>query len=504
MSKNNIDGIFNRFLKNVNIISDFKSASSLLIWDQEVLMPSSGAEARSRVCETVALHIHHLTEDKSFVNDINILFENQNSLSDFQGRCLQRFHETAKRSWKISKELTGKLAKTTAIAQAEWSRAKKEKSFSLFAPYLEEIISLKKEEASQVGYQEHPYDALLDEYEPSLKTKQLDDIFSDSLPKLKLLRNKCTKIVNRERINTIFIPKHDQQKFVQQISKDIGFDLHRGRIDTGNHPATEFIHKDDIRIIARFDEKTIFTGIFLTLHEIGHGIYYQNIDESFSSTPLYESSSTSISESQARLWENNIAKSIPFWQGQFSKLQSIAKNTLSETKLNDFVCFINNISNSPIRFDADEISYVFHIYIRFLIEKKLIEGSLKVKDVPECWDALMEEYLGIKVHDVSEGCLQDVHWACGLIGYFPTYFLGSIYAAETYKILQNKISSFDSLLAKKQYSEIILLLTESIYKHGSFYTPKELRERNGNVSTISPQVFIDYITEKYNKIKEIS
>jgi len=498
MNKEKIQNVFDRFLISVNEISNFCSASSLLNWDQEVLMPVNGAESRSKVYETLALHIHHLTESQSFISDIKFLLDNQDLLSDFQYRCLHRYHQEAKRSWKMSKELIGQLAKTTAIAQSEWAKAKKEKSFSIFMPYLESIVALKQEEAKQIGFNDHPYDALLDEYEPGLKTKLLDQVFSESLPKLKNLRMKFIEIIQKKNIEDISISKDIQNKFVQKILSEIGFNFNKGRIDVGNHPATAFIHNNDIRIISRFDEETFFTGIFLTLHEMGHGLYYQNIDESYLNTPLYEGASTSMHESQARLWENYIAKSISFWKGQFSFFQSLS-SSLSSKNLNNFICYINRISTSPIRFDADEISYVFHIYIRYLLEKKLIDGSLSVSDIPEYWNNLMEEYLNIKVNDVSDGCLQDVHWSCGLIGYFPTYYVGTIYAAEIYKLMKDNIP-LEELLSNNQYSEILHFLINNIYKHGSYYTSIELREKLIKTNEMSSDVFIEYLKEKYHMI----
>ncbi|NVN97192.1 carboxypeptidase M32 [Candidatus Nomurabacteria bacterium] len=500
MNNKNIANIYKKFMDEILVVQDFSSAIALMNWDQEVLMPEDGFPARSRTYATIADFAHKLTNSKSQIGRTLKLLEHKNNLSELQNRCLDKYHEEAKRSWKLSSKLVKDLAETTLNAQSVWSEAKEKNRFDLFAPYLQRIIDLKREEANQIGYSKNPYDALLDEYEPGLCCDTLDNLFDALLPSLKRIREEVLQKEPSQIEKHPRITKEKQFTFIKDLISKIGFDFNKGRVDLGKHPATEFIHENDVRIIAVAKDNNISTGIFLTLHECGHALYYQNTDMKYIGTNLYCGSSTVLHEALARLLENNIGKSRSFWEGCYSNLIKHSGIKGSEYSIEDFVWSINKISSSPIRFEADEISYVFHIYIRYLIEKRLIEGSLTVEEVPGLWRTLFQEYLDVPIANDSTGCLQDVHWACGLIGYFPTYFVGSIYAAQIYSVIKNQYNSFDDDLENSKYSGIINWLKVNIYAHGAYYTPKELLFKLTGNESLSYHDFENYLTNKYKSL----
>lgn len=500
MKKDKLERIYKEFLDDFTVLDDIRSVSTLLSWDQEVLIPEKGVDARSRVQKTISTLSHQKMIDKELINRFNILKENEDLLSDVQSRCIGKFYESAAHEWKLSTDLVADIAKTTSIAKRNWAEAKKEKSFEKFAPYLEKIIYLKQKEAEQVGFDNHPYDALLDTYEPGITCKVLDSLFENLIPIIKQYRESFAQKTSD--INTQYEIIDPDKQFViaKEMIKKIGFDFKKGRIDIGLHPSTEAIHEGDVRIIARVDKSTINTGIFLTLHELGHALYYQNIDLKYSGTPLYEGASTAMHEAQAKLWENFIAKSVPFWEGNYSHIKNIINPKIHKLNVNEFVLYINKISNSPIRFDADELSFIIHIYVRYIIEKKLIEGSIDVKEVPEVWNSMMKEHLNIDVFDDSSGCLQDIHWADGLIGYFPTYVIGSIYATQIYQAMKKEINDYENLLKQSDFSPIIKWLKTNVYSFGAYYTAPDLIKKISGESNLNYSYFIEYIKSKYEEL----
>lgn len=489
--------MLNKALEQNTLLQRYKSCAALLNWDQEVNMPPDGAEARADVYGELAGTISTILNDKSFKENIISLFEQRADFNALEKRFIEKLHNDSKLAWKTPKALTVELAETSITAQSKWSEAKSLNNYSIFSPYLDKIIDLKKREAESIGYSDHPYNALLEQYEPGLNVSMLDAVFKNSVDKLKNIRDiylETSTTSKRHRLT-----KERQKTAINEIAQSVGFDFKKGRIDPGKHPATEFIHKNDTRVIARFDEHSISTGIFLTIHEIGHALYYQNIDQKYYNTPIYEGASTAMHEAMARLFENNIGKSYSFIKGH---LQSFKEENDHNTTVDQIVKSVNSISTSPLRFDADEITYVFHIFIRYEIEKMLIEGSLKTKDVPEFWNSQFNDLLGIKVSSDSEGCLQDVHWSCGLIGYFPTYYAGTLYASTIHKCMQENIENFESKIEKMDLKPINEWLTTNIYQHGSLYEPSEIMKRISGKEEISSMIetFIFYIENKFQNI----
>ena len=494
-----IQDLLSLALNKKKLISRYRSSLSLLNWDQEVNMPVDGAEARGDVFGDLVGIVSDLENDEEFKQAIKFLNENSGGLSDIDNRYVKKIFLDSDRSWKIPNNLSIEMARISIIAQTKWSEAKSIGDFSMFAPYLEEIISLKQKEIEALGYIDHPYDALLNQYEPNLNVRDMDAIFKKSIPKLKEIRDRYyEKSSNAQKFRSSIAK---QRSLINKLSSYIGFDFNKGRIDIGKHPATEFIHNNDVRIIARFDEHSISTGIFLTLHELGHALYYQNINPDYVDTPFYEGASTAVHEAMARLLENNIAKSPYFLTGKFDEF----KCHLDESDgivISDLIKSINSISNSPLRFDADEITYVFHIFIRYEIEKKLIDGTLCVADVPKFWNKAFSDLLNVSISNDRDGCLQDVHWSCCLIGYFPTYYVGTIYAASIYAIMKNEVPNFKELLSSGDFHKITDWLSENIYTHGAKYSPEELMEMVTMKTSLEDMLpdFLSYIECKYNDI----
>lgn len=461
-------------------------------------MPDQGAEARGRVFGGLMEDFGILKSSAEYVETVRSLVEESAQLNEFDQRCVRAIFEQSRADWQVPPALSGEIAKTTIVAQSAWTKAKKDDDFALFEPYLETLIELKRVEAEKIGYTSHPYDALLDAFEPGLNVQELDRIFAGLLPTLRRLRD--TSRLTSSQPTRLTMPTALQQQYVRSLAADLGFNFAGGRIDSGRAPATEWIHDGDIRVIARFDEDTLSTGLFLTLHEIGHALQYQNIDQKLKDTPLYDAASTAMQEACARLIENNIAKSYGFLSGQHARLMPLL-STGRQLSIDELFQAVNAVSDSPSRFDADEISYPVHIFVRYTIEKGLLEGSIRTSQVPEIWNELMNDLLGIEVPNNREGCLQDVHWACGLFGYFPTYVVGTIYASAIYSRLSSEVPELEQYLMGRDFTPVLRWLTSEVYRHGGYYRSAELMRNiagSGNLADLVPH-FVTYLEHKYRE-----
>ncbi len=298
-------------------------------------------------------------------------------------------------------------------------------------------------------------------------------------------------------------PLAAQQEFNTKLAQDIGFDFGAGRMDISTHPFTTNFHPQDVRITTRYDEADIFSSIGSTIHEVGHALYEQGIPAEHFGTPLGEAISLGIHESQSRIWENNIGKSLPFWKHVYPRLQKAFPRPFGRIPLEAFYRTLNRVTPSLIRTESDEVTYNLHIILRFEIEKDLIEGRLKVKDLPEAWNAKMKEYLGVTVPNDRLGVLQDVHWAGGSIGYFPTYALGNVYAAQFYASAHTHLPGLERDLARGNFATLREWLRKEIHAHGKFYTAESLVRRVTG-EPLQTKYFIEYLTRKYTEIYRLS
>jgi carboxypeptidase Taq len=480
--------------------------SHILDWDQETYMPLGAAAIRALQQETLAGLIHEQKSGKKFKNALEKLINIDSG--EILAKELPSAKQAALKEWRRSymqetalpKKFVKESAKLYSQAVVVWREAKKENSFNKFAPFLEKIISFSQKKADYLGYKDHPYDALLDQYEPEMTTKQVSTLFN-SLKESIL--NLLKKISQAKQIDDSFLhgnfPQEKQLEVARLILHDMGYTPEYGRLDISAHPFSSAAHPTDSRITTRFHQTSIISCISVILHEAGHALYEMGLPVEHYGSPLGDSISLGMHESQSRWWETQIGQSKPFWQHYFPLLKEKFKGKFDHVKLEDFYKAINKVEPSLIRVDADEVTYPLHVILRFEMEKALIEGSMKIRDIPEAWNAKMKELLDILPKTNSEGCLQDIHWAMGGFGYFPTYTLGNIYAAQLFESFLKRHFDWEKRVGKGDLHFIREWLGDIVHKHGKQYTSHEiLKNATGKDFTIEP--YIKYLENKYHEV----
>ena len=466
--------LFENYKGQMHTIADIRYASAVLQWDQETYLPPKGAGFRGQQIATLSELAHRLFTDEKLGNLLQDLSA-RTDLKHAEKRNVELSLEDYTKQKKLSSSFVRKLSEATQKSFHSWIGARKENKFARFAEDLSRVVELKKQEADLLGYKKHPYDALLNDHDKGSDTILLDALFSDIRVPLKELLD---TIVSRPQVNDNFLrqhfPKQQQWEFGMQVLKDLGYDLEAGRQDTAEHPFTTNFNSKDVRVTTRIDETDLSNMVWSCIHEVGHALYEQGLPESEYGLPLGEAASYSIHESQSRLWENHIGRSIEFCEYYWTLLKEYFPLQLKDISVTDFYKGINKVSPSLIRTDADELTYHFHVMIRYEIEKKLIEGSIQTKDIPTYWNEHYQSYLGITVPDDKQGCLQDVHWSHGSFGYFPTYSQGSFYAAQFYAKALDEIPELPQKTRKGEHQELLGWLRQRVHQHGRMYTSEEL------------------------------
>ncbi len=482
------------------------STQALLDWDQETYMPPGAIEFRGKQTSLLSGQIHKLKVGKKFSHLLSQMINLEtgeildSTLTPSQIVAVKEWRRTHLQEIKLPAAFVKKFAATCSKAIHTWAEARKNNKFSLFAPHLQKIVSLCQKKAGFLGASAHPYDALLDLHEPGMTVAELTPLFE----RLKVALTALLKnLASKPKINTSFLelnyPHDKQMEFSHLLLEAMGFDPAISRLDLTSHPFCSGLSVTDTRMTTRIHTNLVTSNIFSVLHEGGHGLYNTGLPAQEFGTPLCENSSLGIDESQSRWWETLIGRSLPFWTYFYPKLQHSFPEALSSISLTDFVRGINSAHPSFIRVEADEVTYCLHIILRFEIEKALMEGSLQVKDVPKAWNEKMETYLGITPKTNAEGCLQDIHWSMGSIGYFPTYALGNIYAAQFFTAFEKAHPDWQEKLSQGNLSFIRTWLYENIHRYGRLYTPHELVKRITD-QPLSEKPYIAYLEKKYNNL----
>lgn len=455
-----------------------ESTSALLEWDQHTRLPGKANEYRSEQITFLAGQIHKRRTDPRLGELIGELAESPlaadvNSDAGATIRDLKREYD---KRVKLPASLVEALAKAASIGQSLWVEARKENNFKKFAPQLKEIFDLKRQQADAIGWDECRYDALLDEYEPGGKTSEvanvLDALRADLVPLVAEIAESTvepqTDILRRK------FPVPAQEKFVHEASSKIGFDYQRGRLDVTHHPFCTETGPNDCRITTRYDENFFNSAFFGTLHEAGHGIYEQGLRGDQYGLAPGKYCSLGIHESQSRLWENMVGRSLSFWQHFFPIAQTHFPDALNDVVLNDFYQAINAVSPSLIRVEADEATYNLHIIIRFQLEQAVINGELDTDDLPAAWNEKYNEYLGITPPNDADGVLQDVHWSAGLVGYFPTYSLGNLYASQMFVAAEKELGNLNEMFRDGQFEPLKNWLNTHVHQKGKCLSGPQL------------------------------
>jgi carboxypeptidase Taq len=485
-------------------ISD--SICHLLQWDQETYMPKAAVNYRALQCESITGYVHKLRTSSKFSKTLSALI-NIDSGEVFDS-SLPAAQQAALREWrrdfihdrKLPNAFVKKWTKTIAGSIPIWAEAKKHGNFKTFAPQLEKIVTLCKKKADLLGFKAHPYDALVDLFEPGMTVTTLTSLFD----KLKLsLTTLLKKISSCEDVPYDFLEgdfSHQKQlAFSHLVLKTMGFSQEDSRLDLSTHPFCSGINPKDMRLTTRIHPSQLMFNILATIHEGGHGLYELGLPEEHYGTPLCQAISLGIHESQSLFWEKRIGKSHAFWHHFYPLLQKEFPEKLSSIYFDDFYRAVNRIHPSLIRIEADEIAYCLHVILRFEIEKGLIEGSVKVKDLPEIWNEKMRIYLGITPHSDTDGCLQDIHWSMGAIGYFPTYALGNLYSVQFFAAFEKAIPTWKQEAMEGNLSPILSWLRENIHRYGKEFSAEQLTKRITG-RPLSEEPFIAYLENKYKAI----
>ncbi|MCP3030737.1 carboxypeptidase M32 [Halobacillus sp. A1] len=481
--------------------SSFQEAIGLMAWDMRTKAPSKGMDNRSEVLGVLSQKVHEIqTSDvlKEYIEELK-----KKSSSNRLTASLQVAEETYDRTTKIPASMYREYVTLQSRAESRWAEAKENNDFKSFQPHLEELVKYNREFANLWGYEQHIYDALLYNYEPGITVEQLDSVFPKVRESLTSLLNeiKNAPVQPDPEVLKGHFPKQQQEKFSEEILKRMSYDFEAGRLDETIHPFAIGLNVNDVRVTTKYDEEDFRTAVFGTIHEGGHALYEQNIDPNLSFTPLATGTSMGIHESQSLFWENFIARSRPFWETHYEVFQSYAPRRFEKIPLEDFFRAVNEVKPSLIRIEADELTYPLHIMVRYELEKALIHGDIEVKHLPALWNEKMHSYLGVTPRKDSEGVLQDIHWAGGDFGYFPSYALGYMYAAQIQHAMKQEID-IDETIKAGDFHQIKQWLTKNIHQYGKMKKPLSiLNEVTGE--GLNADYLISYLTDKYRGIYQL-
>jgi carboxypeptidase Taq len=493
---------YDQYKQALQKIADVKYASAVLQWDQETYIPTKGGDRRGSQIATLSELAHEQFTSETFGNILQDLLS-KNDLSDSQKRNVELSWYDYNKSRKLPPAFVRQMSEAVNKSFYAWIQARKENDFAGFAEPLDKIIFLKKQEAELLGYEQHPYDALMNDYDRGLNTRDTDSLFSALKPQLLILLD---KIKNARQVDNSFLVQHfeksKQWELGVEVLRRMHFDFDAGRQDISEHPFTTNFSSKDVRVTTRIDENDFGNMLWSCIHEGGHALYEQGLPDDEYGLPLGEYCSLSIHESQSRLWENHIGRGLPFWKHNFQLVKNIFPTQFKNVDVEHFYKGINKVEPSLIRTEADELTYHFHVMIRYEIEKKLIEGSIATNDIPAIWNELYKDYLGLNVPDDKRGCLQDVHWSHGSFGYFSTYSIGSLYAAQFHATIKGQQQSLSQELALGNNKPVWTWLQQHIYPFGRYYNSGELcKLATGEV--LNSDYFMKYAENKFFDIYEI-
>ena len=496
-----------QFLQLVKKMAAYEEALSLIYWDLRTGAPKKGVDQRSEVIGILSSEIFSMSTSDEMKGYIDTL--SADDVYPALSTTLQKMVKECKREYELNTKIPAEEHKEytvlTTKAESVWEEAKAKSDFKLFQPYLEKIVAYNRKFIGYWGYGNNKYDTLLDQYEPGMTVEILDEVFGKLRKEIVPLVKKIAGSGNKPETAFLFkhFPKDKQREFSLQILKQLQYDFDAGRLDETVHPFEITINSNDVRVTTKYDESDFRSAVFGTIHECGHAIYEQNVSKDLMGTLLASGTSMGIHESQSLFFENFIGRNYSFWEQNYGLLQQTAPEQFSGISLDEFYRAINESKPSLIRIEADELTYPLHIMVRYEIEKALMNEEIEVKDLPEIWNAKYEEYLGIRPANDGEGILQDVHWAGGSFGYFPSYALGYMYAAQWKHQMLKSIPNFDALLAEGNITPIKEWLTEHIHQYGKLKEPIELlKDITGE--GLNVQYLIDYLKDKYARIYSLN
>ena len=506
---------FNELTNEINKFNDVLNTMSILIWDSRTKMPKKGASSRGYQVGTLTSVAREILLSSKMRK---LLDESENETHNleedsFERKTILHLNEAINYHDKIPEKIQVKKAELEPLAHNAWAEAREKQDFKIFKPFLEEQVNIAIEQAHCIGFKDHPYDALMQRFEPGETVKSLKVLFDELKIGLGHILNKTSQV---EQPNKKFLfneyPIDKQIEFSTKIAKKFGYDFDRGRLDSTVHPFEISFTRDDVRITTRYYKNFINPSLFGTLHEAGHGIYEQNVKEEYTRSAMttdflsfYAVGGVSFGahESQSRLYENHIGRSKVFWNNHYNELSDCFPDALKGVEAEDFFKAVNVIEPSLIRVESDESTYDFHIMMRVDIESMLVDKTLKVDDLPTVWNEQINKYLGLKVPNDSEGVLQDIHWSGGQFGTFCNYTIGNVMAAQLIETMDTQNPEIRKDINDANYSSLLEWLRNNIHQHGRRYTRNELLEKSTG-STLNAKPYIAYLKNKACQVYGVS
>jgi carboxypeptidase Taq len=486
-----------RLLGRLAEVNDLNKAATLLFWDQRVKMPPGGAEARAEALATVS----RFAQERFIDDEIGQLLDELGGLEEssdydsFEASLVRTTRRQYEKAARVPPELVGEMRRAAALGLAAWGPAKEESEFERLRPQLETLIELRHRYVDCFPRPEETYDVLLDDYEPLMKTAEVRQVFVE-------LKQELVPLIEEIResgdVDDSFLDAEfdteTQRRLALEIIGAFGYSDDEWRLDETPHPFMTTPGAGDIRLTTNFRRNDL-SALFASMHEFGHGVYEWGVDRSFARTPLHSGVSLAVHESQSRTWENLVGRSRAFWRWCYPSLQEAFAAQLGSVDEETFFRAVNKVQPSLIRIDADEVTYNLHIILRFELEQDLVDGRLAVADLPAAWDARMEEYLGVQVPDDAHGVLQDMHWAAGSVGYFPTYALGNVISVQIWERALEDLGDLDERFERGEFGDLRDWLREHLYVLGAKFTPQETIERVTG-SRIDAQPYLRYLRRK--------
>ena len=487
-------------------VVDVRRASSILSWDQHTMMPPNGAAARAEQLAT----LDRIAHEKFVSDEIGALLE---ELRPYEESLPPESDEAslirvARRDWekarRVPPELQADMARAAAVGYEAWAEARARSDFGLFLPHLEKNVELKHRYVECFEPEDEIYDTLLDDYEQGMKTAEVRTIFAD-------LREELVPLIEavRERADAVddsplrgHFPVEQQRAFALEIIERFGFSSDSWRLDPTVHPFASAPAPLDIRLTTRYAEGNL-ESLFSAMHECGHGLYENGVDLALDRTPLADGASLGLHESQSRMWENLVGRSLAFWRFFYPRLQETFRDHFRDVELEAFYRAVNKVQPSLIRVDADEVTYNMHVILRFELEQEIMNGDVALADLPQAWNARMKDYLGIDVPDDARGVLQDVHWSFGGLGYFPTYSLGNVISVQIWERALEAMPDLYEQFEQGEFRELREWLRENLHRHGRKFTPREtLAKVVGGPIDAGP--YVRYLKSKLGEIYGVS
>lgn len=492
-----------RLRQHLTTISDLRAAAGYLRWDQETLMPPGGAAARAATLATLARLAHEAFVSAETGRRLEAAEQAAVGLDpDSDDAALPRMtRRDYDRAIKLPPEFVAERSREASLSTQVWRTARQANDFPTFRPSLGKMVDFARRTADYLGFTEHPYDALLDLYEPDMKAREVDVLFAGlrkfTVPFVRAIAARGP-VVDEGLLRQDY-PEEGQRAFALPVAAAFGYDLTRGRLDVSAHPFASGFNVGDVRITTRYDRRYLPTAMFSIFHESGHAMYEQGVSPALERTPLARGASLGLHESQSRMWENLVGRSRPFWEHYYPALQAQFPEQLRGADAETFYRAVNAVKPSLIRTEADEVTYNLHIMLRFELEKALLEGALPVEELPEAWTGKMQEFLGLTPPSDANGVMQDIHWSQGSIGYFPTYSLGNIISVQLFEAAERARPNLAGDFRRGEFSSLLGWLREHVHRHGRKFLPREiLRRATGGDLTVEP--YLRYLRTKFGEI----